>query len=346
MKVLVNIPGKWKPGGVLSHYEGIRLYLSKHTYYFYPNGNYKIKLVNIFIFPFEWIRFILTLVLYKPNVVVLNPSLYPGVFLRDSIYLKTSILLGTKCLVFFHGWYDFYKNKITSRRFHDFYGKADSIIVLSSDSKKCIQDWGFINNIYLTTTKVDDHLLTGFDISNRKAAINNILFLARIEKYKGVYIAIETFRILKKRFPNLKLSIVGTGSELESVIKMIDQFKLSDIYVKGFLYGKALAQEYIDADIYLFPSFNEGLPATILEAMAFGLPIISSNVGGHRDFFNASMGKIVRSFNPSDYAAAIEDYIQDNLLLKKTNMFNHAFATKRFLASNVAADFERVISEI
>ncbi|HPJ69219.1 MAG TPA: glycosyltransferase [Desulfobacteraceae bacterium] len=346
MKVLINIPGKGKKGGVLSHYEGIRPYLLKYSYYYNSNGNYKNCLMNVFIFPFELVKFLLILIKFKPDVVVLNPSLFPGVFLRDSIYLKTSKLFGCKSIVFFHGWYDFYQVKITEKIFKNHYGRADSIIVLSSVSKKSIYNWGFKKKVYCTTTRVDNNLLSGFNIKARKCTIETILFLARIEKYKGIYLTLEVFSILKEKYPNLKLNIVGDGSELASVKKMINQNNLRDIHLKGFLSGDALAKEYIDADIYILPSISEGLPATILEAMAFGLPIISSNVGGHRDFFTSSMGRIVNSFEPNDYAVAIEEYINDCQLVEATNAFNHNLAMKNFLSSKIAADFEEVISEV
>jgi glycosyltransferase involved in cell wall biosynthesis len=345
MRVLVNIPGKGKPGGVLSHYEGMKPYLLKHSYYFYSNGNYRNKLLNVCIFPFEVFRFILILNVKKLDVVIVNPSLYPGVFLRDSFYLAIAKLFNKKGIVFFHGWYEFYQKRINSKLFQRLYGKADSFFVLSTKSKECLNDWGIKEKVFLTTTKVDDSLLAGFDISLKSIVVTNILFLSRIEEYKGIYVAIETFKILKKKYPSLFFTIVGDGAELEAVRKVIEQSKHQDIFIKGFLTGKALAREYSNADIYIFPSYNEGLPATILEAMAFGLPIISSNVGGHRDFFVKSMGRIISTFDPNDYAKAIEEYIQDNKLLRDTVSFNHTFASKRFLASRVAADFEDFISE-
>lgn len=345
MKVTVNIPGKGKWGGVLSHYEGIRQYLISHSYRYYSNGNYRSKAINFLLFPIELLRFIIILKVYNPDVVVLNPSLYPWIFFRDSLYLKASKLLGKTTLIFFHGWYNKFQNRLNGKKFHYFYGKADSIIVLSNNSKQCLLGWGFTNPIHITSTKVNDHLLADFKISTRKGIIENILFLARIESYKGVYIAIETFNLLKPQYPGLVLNIVGSGSELESVKRIVHQSKLKNINVKGFLTGQALAKEYRNADIYLLPSFNEGLPATILEAMAFGLPIISSNVGGHRDFFNHSMGRIIKSFNPIDYAKAIEEYILDSQLVRKTNIYNYEFAKEKFMASIIASDYERIITE-
>jgi hypothetical protein len=56
MKVLINIRGKGRKEGVLSHYEGIRPYLSKYLYYYNSNGNYRNRLMNLFIFPFELVK--------------------------------------------------------------------------------------------------------------------------------------------------------------------------------------------------------------------------------------------------------------------------------------------------
>ncbi len=58
------------------------------------------------------------------------------------------------------------------------------------------------------------------------------------------------------------------------------------------------------------------------------------------------MGRIVNSFEPNDYAVAIEEYINDCQLVEATNAFNHNLAMKNFLSSKIAADFEEVISEV
>jgi glycosyltransferase involved in cell wall biosynthesis len=346
MKILINIPGKGKTGGVLGHYESLRKYFSQNEYWFNSNGNYAVKLFNVLIFPVELIKFYYKLITICPDIVVLNPSLYPGVFQRDSIYLKISKALGFKVVVFFHGWYDFYQNNLTRNFFDSHYGKANAIIVLSSNYKKHILSWGFKNKIFISTTKVDDELLDRFKLEDKKFRIENILFLARLEEYKGIYIAIEAYRILKLKYSNIKFTIVGDGSANKKVQKLISNNNLVDISLKGHLSGNLLIKEYMNADLYIFPSFNEGLPATVIEAMAFGLPIISRNVGGLKDFFiQNEMGVLIDSFDPIDFALAIENYIENKQLVRKVSEFNYNYAINNFLSSKVAASFEKILIE-
>jgi glycosyltransferase involved in cell wall biosynthesis len=191
------------------------------------------------------------------------------------------------------------------------------------------------------TTKIDDRLLKHFNINNRIGKVEILLFLARIEKEKGIFTLINTFVIMKKQYPNLKLKVVGSGSALNDAIEYSENTQIGDIIFTGKLTGEQLAAEFIQSDIYILPTTHgEGMPASVLEAMAFGLPVITRPVGGIVDFFTDSMGALVESLNPDDYVIEIEKYITNPQLTKDTSIYNHNFATENFLASSVAKKME------
>ncbi len=345
-KILINIPGSEKGGGVLFHYLSLKKYLPSKQYYFNSMGNNHSKTINIISLPISIIRFTIKLFVLNPKTVVLNPSLYPGIFHRDSILLKISKLFGKRCIVFFHGWYEFYQKKISSRSFNFFYGSSDSIIVLASEYKKQILNWEYFKPIYVTTTKVDDKLISNFKIEDKLIKLNNILFLARLEEYKGIFIVIKAFQILKKNYPNIVLTIAGDGSAKNRVQQMIDEYQLNDVILLGQVSTDNLPSVYSKSDIYILPSYSEGLPASVLEAMAFGLPIIASNVGGLKDFFvEDKMGILINSFEPSEYSSAIEKFIKDEQFYKTVSYFNYKYANDNFLASKVAINLRKIIED-
>ena len=87
---------------------------------------------------------------------------------------------------------------------------------------------------------------------------------------------------------------------------------LSDVKFTGRLGGEALSNAYKKADFFLFMSYGEGMPTVVLEAMAFGLPVFTRNVGGLVDFFeNGRMGYISDSLNPVDFANAMKPYLEN-----------------------------------
>lgn len=88
------------------------------------------------------------------------------------------------------------------------------------------------------------------------------------------------------------------------------------------------------------------MPTVVLEAMAFGLPILTRNVGGLVDFFqNDKMGFITDSLEPKDFADAMVPYIKDKELARKVGAYNAQYAKEHFMASSVARQIENTIKE-
>jgi glycosyltransferase involved in cell wall biosynthesis len=194
------------------------------------------------------------------------------------------------------------------------------------------------------TALVNDKLVTAFDIRNRGGKIETLLFLSRIEERKGVFVAIKAFNILKEKYSYLKMLIVGEGSALEGAKKFAYNSKINDLKFTGYVNEDNFSEQFIKSDLYLFPTnAGEGMPSSVLEAMAFGLPIITRPVGGLCDFFeNGKMGDMLDSLEPIDFARSIEKYVNDGNLTKSVSIYNNKYATENFLASNVVKKIEAI----
>lgn len=359
MKVLINTPLITIPAGVANHYLGLKKYFSKNVIYNqYLPGSYihkrvKVKFISSVIVLFfkliDILKFlVLIIICYRPTVL-LNPSFGKTALKRDAIFLRIAKFLGCKVAVFIHGWDKIYLEKVLKKeeKFNRIWYNADVFFVLASEFKNYLQKLNIEVPIYLTTTKVSDQLVERF--SHRKIEeITTILFLARIEKEKGIFTCIDSFEVLNRKHPNLKLQIVGGGKALEEAKKYVLTTKLPNVYFTGPLSGERLKNEFVSADLYILPTTHgEGMPTTVLEAMAFGLPVITRPVGGLVDFFeNGKMGYLIESHNPQDYADKIELLIKD---IEKTNMIsqnNSMYARKHFLASKVALKLESILKSL
>lgn len=88
------------------------------------------------------------------------------------------------------------------------------------------------------------------------------------------------------------------------------------------------------------------MPTSVLEAMAFGLPIITRPVGGLSDFFeNEKMGYLVQSLNPNDFAEKIIYLFDNQDSIEEIGEYNYIYAKKHFYASNVALKMESIFNK-
>ena len=129
-----------------------------------------------------------------------------------------------------------------------------------------------------------------------------LLFLGLLGKNKGIYDLLECIRDHKVEFQGkLKLYIGGNG-EIEHVKQLIKEYGIADIVIfEGWVSGDKKIELLNKSDAYILPSYKEGLPISILEAMSYGMPIISTPVGGIPEIVsNGENGYLVEPGNKED----------------------------------------------
>jgi N-acetylglucosaminyldiphosphoundecaprenol N-acetyl-beta-D-mannosaminyltransferase len=277
------------------------------------------------------------------DLVILNPSILSRAFFREGLFAKQLISKKIPFIAFFHGWdLDFEKrvDKHYTNFFLNSFGHAEKIITLSKEAKKKIIEWGYKGEVIIETTIVDSSLIYDFsfdkkieeqDLSQRV----RILFLARMEKEKGIFELIEAFEHLHKEFKHIELTIAGNGDAFEEVEKRISNIK--NIKLVGHIEGDEKANIFKESDIYCLPSYSEGLPVSVLEAMAFGLPVVTTNVGGLKDFFQEEkMGYTAIPKDTEDLIKKIKLLLLNYSKITKIGEFNFNYA-KRYLTSNMVS---------
>lgn len=123
-----------------------------------------------------------------------------------------------------------------------------------------------------------------FKTTNSKKS-NNILFVGRISKEKGLYYLLNSFKIILKKESRLKLIIVGDGPEKSILKKVSDRYGISkSIIFEGFVNNNRLTKYFEDCFVVVIPSiWMENSPLVAYEAMYHRKPIIASNIGGLPD---------------------------------------------------------------
>jgi glycosyltransferase involved in cell wall biosynthesis len=348
MRVLVTVPSQQLLGGVTIFYRELRKYLPAEVEYFEvgargPETGRAYFLLRLFN---DYRRFAAKLREGRYDLVHINPSLTCKAVIRDSMLLVIAKMHGQKVLVYFHGW-DKHCEALITRYFRAVfrlvYCRASAVIVLAQEFAERIRKLGFDNPIYVETTVAGDWIfergcaLSGSDHMNKDLC--QILFMSRLEPGKGVREALEVFRLLKIPYPRIVLTVAGDGSELEGTRQYVRQTSLGGVSLPGRVDGSEKSALFINSDIFLFPtSYGEGMPLSVLEAMAAGLPVVTCRVGGIRDFFiDGVMGYSTEHASVTELAAHVEKLIVDTALRQHIGAHNRAYARERFAASRVAA---------
>ena len=150
-----------------------------------------------------------------------------------------------------------------------------------------------------------------------------ILSVGRLCKQKNQTIAIKAFAIFLKTFPNYKLVLIGHGNDYKKLKKLCISLNISkNVIFRGWVSHPK--KYYLKAKILIFPSLYEGLPNTLIEAVNFNLPCISSKCSGAKDILTEKYGSFVPRYNCQILAKkmiySISNYkktLSDNQKIKK-----------------------------
>lgn len=280
------------------------------------------------------------------DVVHLNPSIGSKALVRDGLLLLAARLRRKKTIVFAHGWDPRFEPRL--RRFVTLFrfvfGRADAFVVLGSPFAAKLRGLGFNGRIVVQRAPIDDALLADAAAAPPRGSPDfTLLFLARVEKEKGIYEVLETFKLLRSRYPRIRLLVAGDGSER----KRAASADLEGVTFLGNVDGSQKFRAFRSADAYLLPSHHEGLPISVLEAMAYGLPVVASAVGALPDFFeDGAMGFLVAGPDPPALAAAISRLIEEPELISRIRRFNRQYAPAFFSGRRIAGQLEELYRDV
>jgi glycosyltransferase involved in cell wall biosynthesis len=145
-----------------------------------------------------------------------------------------------------------------------------------------------------------------------------VLFTGRLVPNKGVVELIRAFRLVVDAVPDAQLVIAGDGRLREKLVALAQQLGIADqVEFKGMVPHKEIAEVINQCDIFVFPSYNEGAPRSVGEAMACGLPLISTNIGIMKEIITDGENGLFISWEPEDIAEKIILLLQRKDLREK-----------------------------
>jgi teichuronic acid biosynthesis glycosyltransferase TuaC len=143
-----------------------------------------------------------------------------------------------------------------------------------------------------------------------------ILFAGRIMRSKGIYELAEAFIAVSKKYSDFELILLGEEIERCSFPGMFKKAGIEEkVHFKGMVPYKEVAYYMRSSDLFVFPSWAEGVPNVVMEAMAIGLPVVASNADGIPEvLINGVTGLSVPARNVEKLAEAILQMIENKTL--------------------------------
>lgn len=248
---------------------------------FVPTYVEKNSIIKMIYFAFAYIKIWSLLLSYKPDVVHIHMS-YRGSFHRKYALHKMCLRHKVPVIIHLHGsefekWY-YECNDALQQKIKRLLRESAAFIVLGSKWNDAIKGIEPQTNTVVVSNAVD--------IPDEKVQWNdeivNVLFLGVLIKRKGVDDLIDAISKLKKgdSLNKMHFIIAGTGKEEVQLKEKCHALQLDDsVTFAGWIDGEHKKELFNKCQIMILPSYNEGLPISILEAVSYGMPIIATDVG-------------------------------------------------------------------
>ncbi len=303
---------------------------------YFPTHHNRGALNDIILFALKAPLMILKMV--KAEIIHLHMS-ERGSCIRKYICFKIARIMKKKIIVHMHGaeFKEYYEacNKGMQTRILNMLVNADYVIVLGENWEKYVKGLSpKINTVILKNTVAKSN-----SIVLRNEKIFNILFMAIIDKRKGIHDLVEAAYLIVKNLPDkrLKFIIAGTGNDEIEIKKRVKELNLNSYFeFTGWITSVEKDKVLKQSHLLVLPSYNEGLPVSIVEAMSYAIPIVSTNVGSIDEaVFNGENGYLLKPGDVNNLYNSIREMIENEELWnsfsqKSLDIFNQYFDNNQY----------------
>jgi len=177
-----------------------------------------------------------------------------------------------------------------------------------------------------------------------------VLSTSRLTKRKGIEYLISGYFKFQQTVPDSQLILIGDGDLRSKLERQAEQLNISTkVIFKGAVPHNEIAPIYRQADIFVLPSTNEGMSNSLLEAMASGLPIITTDTGGTAELVDESNGIIVEKKDSQEIAHALSRLYHNRELTERMGQSSRRKAEKLSwtqMAESYLELYEKILSKL
>lgn len=279
--------------------------------------------------------------------------------IRDLIILNELVKKNKKVIIHYHGGYfrQLYNemNLIQKRINKSLLAKVDNVIVLSKGLSFLFKDLVEDDKIKVCENYVEDASLLSQDEfiskirdTEKKTQID-ILYLSNFIKSKGYFEVLEAAKKCKDKSVNFHFAGKFFSKDEEHEFKkFISIHGLNNVFFYGVVDGLEKKELIKNSDVFILPTYYhiEGQPISLIEAMANGLTIITTNHAGIPDIVSKKNGYIIQAKNVGEIELAIQDLISNRNKLIEFGYVNREHALLSFKEIDYIKRLEKIFNEV
>ncbi len=268
------------------------------------------------------------------DLVHLNLPLNPKSIYRDYLVFTIAKLFGKKVLLHLHGGKYLLQqpdNKLLNTLINRMYVRSEMVVCLSEIEKEIIEKAYHLKGVQVLENTVDDLYLT---LTNKEENSNDlkVLFLGRLHESKGVHVLLDSIKhLMQNGNSHLKFIFCGAGPLLEELLQVTKTYPSNVIYM-GVVGGEEKNKMLAAAHIFVLPSlYGEGLPMSLIEAMAAGLvPVVTTDGSMKAIVQHEDNGFIVEKNSTASLTAQLAYLAANPQIIQTVSQNAKAFAQTRF----------------
>lgn len=282
------------------------------------------------------------------EVVHINASLDAKSYWRDLAYWAVAKLLGRRVVNQIHGGampQNFFRgNAVLTWVLRRFLVSSDAVTVLSSAELSAYRVFDARIRVHLVPNAIDPVGLADQQRRYNAQGPLKLAYVGRLVRTKGLFEIVDALAKLKRAGHRFTLAIAGEGRDLGELMAACERDDLGDrVQFLGSVFGAGKCRLLLDSDLFVFPSYMEGLPYSLLEAMAAGCVPITTPVAAIPDVMrDGEHGVFVPVKNADALARAVAALDNDRERLKRMAEAARRRVMEQYTVARLAAEFRRL----
>jgi glycosyltransferase involved in cell wall biosynthesis len=318
----------------------------------------RFALINIAYFLRQAIEFLRLMAWYRPKLMHIPVNSF-WAFWKNAAFILMAKAAGMKVVAHLHGgaFHKFYRGNppLVQLLISRIMRSADVIVALSNWWKSFLLEEvvDTTRNVTVIPNSVDLMFadIVGSASYGAERDAHLVLFVGAIGHHKGVFDILQAVPLVVERQPNAYFVFVGTEQALgeqAQVQKACSEANLgSAVRFLGQVTGQAKLDVFLKASIFILPSYGEGLPYALLEAMGSGLPVISTPVGAIPELVKEGRNGFL--IQPGDYRALadrISRLLEDRSLRSRMSEANRETIEQHYMPQVAMSRFDEVYRKL